>query len=191
MSIYGIIFWVGVIYTVVTFLLGGISGILHLDGHIDSHLDGNIHGHVDGYNVSPTFSVFPLKPITIVSFLTVFGGVGILGSKNGLNEILIFIIAFFSGLLASTLLYKLVVVPLYKAQNTSAIYQKQLIGVKAIVITSVLKDGFGTISYAVNGTKYTAPAKHVNKEAIAQGQEVLIFKIEDNIFYVEPLNDNN
>ena len=190
MGVYEIIFWVGVIYTVVTFLLGGISGILHLDGNIDSHLDGHIHGQVDGYNVSPTFSVFPLKPITIVSFLTVFGGVGTLGSKNGLNQILIFIIAFFSGLLASTLLYKFVVIPLYKAQNTSAVYQKQLIGVKAIVITPVLKDGFGTISYVVNGTKYTAPAKHVNKEAIAQGQEVLIFKIEDNVFYVEPLNNN-
>lgn len=190
MSVYGIVFWVGVIYTVVTFLLGGISGILHLDGHIDSDLDGQIHGNLDHCNVSPTFSVFPLKPITIVSFLTVFGGVGILGSKNNLNEIVIFIIAFLSGLLTSTLLYKLVVVPLYKAQNTSAVYQKQLIGVKAIVITPVLKDGFGTISYVVNGTKYTAPAKHLNKEAIAQGQEVLIFKIEDNVFYVEPLNNN-
>lgn len=195
MGAYEIIFWVGVIYTVVTFLLGGVSGILHFGGNFDSHVEGHFDAHMDGhgdsFEVSPTFSVFPLKPITIVSFLTVFGGVGMIGTKNGLVAILVFIIAFLAGLLVSVLLYKLVVVPLYKAQNTSSVYEAQLVGVKATIITPVLKGGFGTISYVVNGSKYNSPAQHVNKEAIAQGEEVVIFKIENNVFYVEPLSEHS
>lgn len=187
MEIYWIIFWVGVIYTVVTFLLGGLSGFIHIDTHFDTHLDC----HFDGYDVSPTFAVSPLKPVTIVAFITVFGGIGVMGSKHGLNPILTFLGAFILGFLVAYLIYKLLLIPLYKAQNTSAIYQKQLIGVKGKVVTPIIKDGFGTISYIVNGSTYNAPAQHVTKEAIPQGAEILIFKIEQNVFYVEPLNDAN
>ena len=70
--IYTVIFLVGVIYTVVTFLLGGLFGIIHLGGHIDTHID-------TPNGSGSTFTVLPLKPITIVSFITVFGGVGIMG----------------------------------------------------------------------------------------------------------------
>lgn len=191
MGAYWVIFWVGVIYTVVTFLLGGISGFIHVDTHFDTHLDCHLDTNVGGYGISPTFGVSPLKPITIVAFITVFGGVGIMGSKQGLNPIITFFIAFISGLFIAFLLYKLLLIPLYKAQNTSAIYQKQLVGVRGMVVTPIRKDGFGTISYIVNGSNYNAPAQHVTKEAIPQGAEILIFKIEENVFYVEPLNDTN
>ncbi|SHI61167.1 hypothetical protein SAMN02745163_00482 [Clostridium cavendishii DSM 21758] len=190
MGFYEIVFWVGVIYTVITFLLGGVSGILHFDAHVDSHMDTHIDTHVDSFHGTSTFAVFPIKPITVVSFLTVFGGTGIVLTKNGFLAIVVFIIATFLGLLVSTLLYKLVVVPLYKAQNTSAVYQKELIGIKATVITPILKNSFGTIAYVVNGSKNNSPAKSVKNTAINQGEEVLIFKIEDNVFYVEPLNEN-
>ena len=36
---YTVVFLVGVIYTLVTFLLGGVFGIIHLGGHIDTHVD--------------------------------------------------------------------------------------------------------------------------------------------------------
>lgn len=191
MSAYWVIFWVGVIYTVVTFLLGGISGLAHIDAHFDTNVDGHFDLHVDGHDISPTFTVSPLKPITIVSFITVFGGVGVMGTKHGLNPFITFFIAVIAGLFVGFLIYKFLLIPLYKAQNTSAVYQKQVIGVKGRVITPIMKNGFGTISYVVNGSTYNAPAQHVTKEAIPQGAEIVIFKIEENVFYVEPLNDSN
>lgn len=191
MQVYWLIFWVGVIYTVVTFLLGGLSGFIHLDTHFDTHFHCDLDTNMDGYDISPTFAVSPLKPITIVAFITVFGGVGVMGSKHGLNPIITFLIAIILGFLVAFLIYKFLLIPLYKAQNTSAIYQKQLVGVKGRVVTPIIKGGFGTISYIVNGSTYNAPAQHVTKEAIPQGAEILIFKIEQNIFYVEPLNDEN
>lgn len=196
-QVYSIVFWVGVIYTVITFLMGGLLGLFHIDGHVDTHVDTHIDTHIDGHvdthvggtSVSPTFTVFPLKPITIVSFLTVFGGIGMIGTSNKINAVLIFIMALISGLVVAFILYKFIVVPLYRAQNTSAFSRKKLIGMQAKVISPILENGFGTIAYVVNGRKYNAPAQHVGKTAVAQGEDVIIYEIKDNLFYVQPLNE--
>jgi membrane protein implicated in regulation of membrane protease activity len=176
---YIILFLVGVIYTVITFLLGGFFDIVHLGGDITAHIDGG-HGGI---------GMSPLKPITIVSFLTVFGGIGIIGTSHGLNPIITFIMAFLVGLVISFSIFRYVIVPLSKAQNTSAVYQDKLIGMQAVVISRIMENGFGTIGYVVNGTKYNAPAQHVSKKAVEQGEKVLIYLIKDKIFYVEPLDN--
>lgn len=194
-QVYTIVFWVGVIYTVVTFLMGGLLGLVHLDGNIDTDIDAqldiNCDTHIDGSSVSPTFTIFPIKPITIVSFLTVFGGIGMIGTYKGLNAVLLFIVALVSALITAFILYKFIVVPLYKAQNTSDVSQKKLIGMRAKVIAAILEDGYGMISYVVNGKRYNAPAQHISKKAIAQGEEVSIYHIKNNLFYVQPLNEKN
>lgn len=190
---YTIIFWVGVVYTVVTFLMGGVFGLVHIDSHFDTHVGMHPHVdmHMDGHGSSPGVAIFPIKPITVVSLLTVFGGIGMIGSYYEINPIILFIGAMAAGFVVSTLLYKFVVVPLYKAQNTSSVSKKSIVGMKAKVISPIITEGFGTIAYVVNGSRYNAPAQHVGKEAIAQGEEVIIYEIKNNVFYVEPLNDKN
>jgi len=188
---YTIIFLVGVIYTVVTFLLGGFLGLAHFDTHFDTHVDTHFDIHFDPHGVAPTFTISPLKPITIVSFITVFGGVGVMGTRSGLSGIIVFILAVLLALITSFLLYRFLVVPLYKAQNTSAVSRVKLIGIKATVISPILENGFGTIAYVVNGSKYNGPAQHVSKRAVAQGEEVSVYDIKNNIFYVQPLNEKN
>lgn len=190
---YSIIFFVGVIYTVVTFLLGGLFGLAHIGGHIDTHVDAHIEMHphvdmhVDGHGDSSSINVFPVKPITVVSLITVFGGIGMIGTYYGINPIFLFVVALIAGFFVSFLLYKFVVVPLYKAQNTSAVSERSLIGMKAKVISPIIEEGFGTIAYVVNGSKYNAPAQHVAKKSVALGEEVIIYEIKNNVFYVEPL----
>ena len=180
-KVYAIIFLVGVIYTIVTFLIGGLFDFAHIGGHFDTHIDMNI----DNHGMIP----FPIKPITIVSFITVFGGIGVIGTHYKLLAIITFILAIALAFIVSFLLYRFIVVPLYKAQNTSAVSQDKLIGVKADVISPILENGFGTIAYVVNGSKYNAPARHINNKAISQGEEVVIYEIKDNIFYVQPMNE--
>lgn len=171
---YFILFWVGVIYTVVTFFLGGLFDVIHL----------GFHGNADGF-------ISPLKPITIVSFITVFGGIGIVGSEHRYNGIIVFIIAVILGALTSFLLYKFLILPLSKAQNTSAVFQEEIVGMTATVISPIASNGFGTIAYIVNGSKYNAPAQHVSKKAVKQGEKVIIYAIKNNVFYVEPLNSED
>ncbi|MBV7271871.1 hypothetical protein I6U48_02945 [Clostridium sp. PL3] len=179
--VYTIVFFIGVIYTLVTFLLGGLFDIVNLGFHIDTHVDTHSSGSI--------FTVFPLKPITIVSFITIFGGVGILGNYYKVNKILTFILAVALGIMVSFILYKFIVVPLFKAQNTSAVSQDKLIGINAIVISPILENGFGVISYTVNGSKYNGPAQHISGKAVLQGEDVIIYEIKNNVFYVQPLNE--
>jgi membrane-bound ClpP family serine protease len=175
--------------------MGGLLGLAHMEGHIDTHVDAGFHGHLDTHidthvdgGTSPTFAVFPIKPITVVTFLTVFGGVGMIGTRNGVNAVILSVLAALAGLFVAFILYRFIVIPLYKAQNTSAVSQDKLIGVKAMVISPILEEGFGTIAYVVNGRKCNAPAQHVGKKAVSQGEEVIIYEIKNNVFYVEPLN---
>lgn len=186
---YTIIFWVGVLYAVVTFLLGGVLGLFHFDGHVDTHADINLGPHLHAHDISPTFSISPLKPITIVAFITVFGGIGVIGTDKGMNGLILFIIAVLSAFFVAFILYRFIVVPLYKAQNTSAVSRKSLIGTEAKVISPILEDGFGVISYVVNKSRYNAPAQHVSKRAVMLGEKVIIYEIKNNVFYVQPINE--
>lgn len=193
--IYLTLFLIGVIYTVVTVLLGGILDVVHMgthfdthvDTHIDTHVDTHMDGNLDCSGATHTLTVSPLKPIVIVSFITVFGGVGTLGSHYKLSPIPLFAISLIAAYLTAFVLYRFVLIPLYRAQNTSAISQEELIGMNATIISPILEEGFGTISYIVNGSIYNAPAKSVNKEPVPQGEEVKIVEIKDNVFYVQPL----
>ena len=178
-NIYKLLFYTGVLYTIVSFLLGNLFDFVDIDGDID------ISGEM------PWFTVSPLKPIVIVAFVTVFGGMGIIGELKNWSTIGNICIALFSGLLVAGILYKFVVVPLYKTQYADYISQKSLIGIEALVISPILKDSFGTISYHVNGNTYTSPAKHIKGKAVAQNTVVVIDEIRDNIFFIKEKSKKN
>lgn len=190
--IYKCFFAFGIIYTIVSLLIGGIFDFAHI-GH--GHVEGQFHGHSehgghhDNLDSNPNghgfWLVSPFKPIVIVSFCTVFGAVGISGTHflkwTALTVLLLSIV---SGLVISFLLYRFIVVPLYLSKQTNAISQASLIGVVAEVISPILKDGYGQITYTVNDVRSTAPAKHVDGYSVEQGSKVIICKIEDGMYYV-------
>lgn len=103
------------------------------------------------------------------------------------SDMIAVILAITIVLIACYLIYKYMAIPLYRAQNSGAVSYDELIGRKAVVVSPILEKGFGTISYIVNDNKYNAPAKHLGNLFIEKGQEVIIYKIENNIFYVEIL----
>lgn len=171
-NVYKILFLAGLVYTTITTLLGTVFDVFNIGEDID--LDGDL----------PWFSIF--KPVTIVSFITVFDGVGLIGISLELNQVLTFCIAVVTAFIASYSINKFIVIPLYKAQNTSAPTNEDLIGIKAAVISTIYEDGFGTISYSFKGNRYTSPAKHLKGKAIKKGEEVQIREIREKIFYVIP-----
>lgn len=168
--IYKIAFITGVLYAVATLVLGQLFDSLDFDGDIDIGV----------------MTVLPIKPITIVTFITVFGGVGIITTLRNFSAILSFIISFIIAYLTSLLIYRLIILPLYKAQNTSAASQKDLIGVTAKVTSTIIENSFGQITYSSKGNTYSSPAKSIKEKAILTGTEVVIISIEDNVFYVTP-----
>ena len=163
------------------------------DGSQSVSVDGQ-QGHSAGESSGFSQSVISwfavlLNPIVAVSFLTVFGGMGILGeSYFKWGSVVTLAVAAASGIICSALLYNFVAKPIYRSENTSNVSREMLIGTAAEVTTDILADGFGTIAYTVNSLRFNAPSKHIEGNAVKQGQKVVICKIEDNIFYISEIS---
>lgn len=164
-------FWTGVILAIVSFVLGRLFDFIDIDGDLD------IQGG------TPFMTVSPLKPIIIVTFITVFGGVGVMSMESWSSMISLFI-ALIAAFFVSYIVYRWIVVPLYRAQNTSTIFQKELVGHEACATLGMVGESFGKITYLINGNTYTSPARSIDGARINTGDKVVIVKIENNIFWV-------
>jgi membrane protein implicated in regulation of membrane protease activity len=189
--------------------LGGLShggdggGHLHgLHGHTGGDTGGHVgHHHDGGHNVcsdahggtsETILSVVSIliNPIVAVSFLTVFGGLGILGTEHfKWVAMRVFLTAFASGVVISTLLYKCVALPIYRAEHSTDVSRNDLSGTIGEVESPIFENGFGKLKYTVNDIRYTAPAKHIEGKAVPQGTKVTICKVENSVFYVTEINN--
>ncbi len=170
--VYKISFITGVLYAVVSLILGNLFDSLDFDVDMDFDV--------------PSLTILPIKPVTIVTFITVFGGVGIITSIKGFSTIIGFIISFCSAYMISLAVYRFIIQPLFKAQNTSSASQKDMVGLTAKVTSKIFENGYGQITYVNKGNTYTSPAKTSNGKAIESGSEVVIVSSKKGVFYVEP-----
>lgn len=168
-----ILFGVGVLYSVITFLLGQLLDFVEVD--IDFDDDGLFDAQVS-----------PFKPMMIATFLTTFGGLGLIFQYKGQwHPILIVVVALAGALALCAIIYFAVMVPLYKAQNTSAVAQSRVIGYRGKVTIPIREGKFGKITYIINGNTYSAPAKSFSGKEFQAGEEVLIIDIQKNVYYVD------
>ncbi|WP_426351001.1 hypothetical protein ACPWSR_07170 [Alloiococcus sp. CFN-8] len=168
--IYYIFFCIAVIYTLISLVLGGIFDGLDIGG------EGAFDGFLSG-----------LKPILIISFSIVFGGIGLL-TVDSLSWYISLGVSAGSAFFTSFLINKLVVLPLYKAQSTSSPMREELVGNRGTVINTIPENSFGSISYCYKGNTFTSAARSLKGERIEQGREIFIVKIEDHVFYVKEKN---
>ncbi|MCL2500230.1 MAG: NfeD family protein [Defluviitaleaceae bacterium] len=157
---YLVMFGVGVGFIVLSLIIGEVAEI-----------DGTLFGF--------------LKPSLIAIFLAVMGGIGLILSPrmDGLPLIVAFI-SFACGLFVAGLLNRLVIVPLQKAQNTSAFNMQDTIGTCAVVISPIPKDGYGKIRYNISGSVVTGPAKSEDGGEVHAGEQVDILFVEKNTYFV-------
>lgn len=170
-ELFYICFITGIVYTIISVVIGGIFDIFNFGIGIDLGVE------------FPFASL--LKPVVIVTFLTVFGGMGLIGLNKGWKYGII--IALILAFIMAFIMWRGVLVNLIKAENTSSVKRCELIGVKAIVIETIQEEGMGAIAYSINGNKYSSPAKSVEGHRILKEQEVIITRIDKNVFYVIPL----
>ena len=159
---------------------GTTTGILNA-GAIDGGLDTDIGwvGYILGQGVSP------FKPMIIATFLTIFGGIGLLLSPHWL-WIFSVPMALLAGFLSAFLLFRLVYVPLHKLQSKGVVEKQGLVGLTATITESIPEGGFGKIKYVTaDGNSYSAPAKSEDGNALPRGTDVQIMYIERNAFFVK------
>lgn len=170
--VYQVSFFVGLGLTILGFIFGSLLDIGEIGGIDLDFFDADIY--------------FPISPNLIFLFLTVFGGTGwILANEfSSIIAVIAIPIAISLGIGVSFLMYRFILKPLKKAQNTSAPDEEEVIGTQAKVTETIQEKGFGEIRYVVNGNSYTAPAKHIREEKVPLGEEVVICWIKEHTFYV-------
>src|ERR1700722_16941702 len=74
--VFCVCFWVGLLFTLMSTFFG------HLFGGHDAHVDLGTGGHAEaGFNHAGMPGLSPFSPTTICSFITAFGGFGLIFSK--------------------------------------------------------------------------------------------------------------
>jgi len=153
---------VGAGFVVVSALLGQIGGLMDVD----------------------VASVSPFKPILIAFFLTVFGGLGLIFLPMFPVAWMVIGIAAVGGLGLSWLIFRFIMIPLNRLQNTSAHERQSIIGATAKVAEAIPQGGFGKISYTYDDKIMSGPAKSEDGNPIERNTVVEIVYIEKNTYYV-------
>jgi membrane protein implicated in regulation of membrane protease activity len=180
---YAICFGVGLLFTLVSALMG------HLFGGHDAH-GGDIGtgGHAEaGYEHTGMPGMAPFSPTTIAAFITAFGGFGLILSRLPATKSpwVSAPLATVGGLLVAAAVVGLFGMIFNKTQSSSESRVAGLIGRNATIISPIPENGTGEIAYVQAGSRYSAPARSENGAAIAVGRTVTIKRVVGTQFYVE------
>ena len=180
MMIYAICLVVGLVFTLVSVTIGHFFG-----GHGD-HVGGS-GGHAEaGADNSdmPGISIF--SPTIIASFITAFGGFGLIFSEFQVTKRyeVSAPLAALSALAIAWILYSFLGAVFRHTQSSSESHVARLAGTEASVVSPIPENGVGEIAYVVGGTRYTAPARTENGGAVGNGKLVKITRVIGTQFYV-------
>ncbi len=183
--VYLICFGVGLLFTIVSAFMADVFGGHDVD--VGGHEAAGAEGHAEagfGTHDMPGFS--PISPTTIASFITAFGGIGMVLSKiEATNTVWISApLSALGGLVIATLVFWMFRAVFRRTQGSSESKVAQVIGLTATVITPIAANGVGEIAYIHGGSRYTAPARSEGGAAFANGQTVKVIRIVGTQFYV-------
>jgi hypothetical protein len=183
--VYAVCFGVGLLFALLSVFLGHLGH----DTHVDlAHDHGGINnGHAEaGFGTHDMPGFEPIGPTTIATFVTAFGGIGLVLNQSDSETL-----HRFSGLLAA--LGALGIAGLVGwgfaavfrwAQGSSEGRIGEVEGLTATVITPIPPGGVGEIAYVQAGTRYSAPARAENTELVGNGATVKITRVIGTQFYV-------
>ena len=182
--IYVVCFGVGLIFTVVSAVMGHAFG----GGAHDS--DVGTGGHAEAgfdHTGMPGMSFF--SPTVIASFITAFGGFGMVFSKISVTSSgwVSAPLSMVCGLSIAGGVFLMFNKLFSKTQSSSESRVATLVGVMATVITPIPQSGMGEIAYVQSGTRYTAPARTETGAAVPGGDTVKINRVVGTQFYVVPV----
>lgn len=171
MIFYAIVGGVGLLFLIVTWLVGEIGdffgGIFDHDVHVGAHDVG--FGNGGEIRVGP-----PLVDVrSVAAFVTGFGAVGYLLTYLGWNPYWAVLPAMGTGVVMSLASYGITVL-LFRQQATSSYSPNDLIGQSAEVTTPIPTDGMGEVSLTFKGAYSHYAARSSDNQPLASGTRVQI-----------------
>jgi membrane protein implicated in regulation of membrane protease activity len=201
--VYLICFGVGLLFALVSAFMADVFGGHELASEVGTPALGGAESHVEiesaehgetgsgghaeaglGEHGMPGFS--PLCPTTIATFVTAFGGIGLILSQLRLTRSpwLSAPLAFLGGFGVAALVFWIFQTIFQKTQASSESEVAMLIGAPATVVTPINTNAVGEIAYVDGGTRYTAPARGEGGLPYTTGQAVKITRIVGTTYYV-------
>lgn len=173
----------GIVFSLLTFLLGDVFGQGHGHGGTDIG-SGPDHG---GIHLGEMF-----HPVVLVGTITTFGGAGIiiekLTGRDGWPELALAVLL---ALLVSVGLYFLYVKPMRNRENSIGYSMAELPGRIGIVSTAIPGRGCGEVIITIAGTNTCQIASSFDGVAIAEGEQVVVVEVREHILYVTPMNNRS
>jgi membrane protein implicated in regulation of membrane protease activity len=200
--VYFALFFVGLGYAIFIAITGGLSDIDMPDVDIDVpqiDLPGDVD--VPGVDIqiggadfaaggldAPDVTVSPISPITIATFITVFGGVGVItiqlfDASPGLS----LVISLLSGLACSGLMYLFYSQFLIRSQGSSELRHGELLGLEAEVTVPIGENATGQVTYLTKSGRMSSMARSADGKPIPRGYSVEIVRTIGPQVLVRPL----
>jgi hypothetical protein len=188
LSLYIWCFAGGVAYGLIVGFFSGILGGDHdIGGGHDIDMDPGDLGDMGGAGIH--FS--PLSPAVISTFLTVFGGAGIICIQVfDIDPLISILPSTIVAICCGVAVFKVFDYVFTKTQGGVEVNLAQLIGRDAEVIISIPKDGMGEIAFNTSGGRTNTAARSATGKAIPKSSIVRITRIVGSVYLVEPISND-
>lgn len=174
----------GLLFTILSAVFGhvfdhGAGGHLGTGGHAEAGFD---HSGIPGISF--------FSPVVLASFITAFGGFGILFTdiKATSSAWLSAPLSILGALGVAFVVLSIFNAIFNKTQSSSEAQVASLVGQTASLLTPIPENGVGEIAYVQANTRYTAPARSEKGAPIGVGQTVRITRVVGTQYFVEPIN---
>jgi membrane protein implicated in regulation of membrane protease activity len=185
----------GVLWTAIVLIGGAIAGVdlpdvdvdvPHIDlpgdidvPHIDVHFD-----HASSFDHG-SVGVSPLSPITIASFTSSFGGLGLVATQLlRLPDSISLVFAIGGATFITAGMFLLYGKVLIAGQGSSEVRMADISGTTAEVIIPVPENGLGQVAFVARGTRTTRSARSADGQPIPRGTIVTIQAVAGNTVIV-------
>jgi membrane-bound ClpP family serine protease len=172
---------VGIVYFL-SFAIGLAYAIfVGLAGHLFG--GGDVHDiHMD---VGTDLPISPLSPTVVATFLTGFGGGGLLA--NSYFQLSVgkgVVVALLTGVLLSCGTFGALTILFKNTQAGSEYSIGEMVGRMVQVITPIPENGTGEVAIIAKGTRVVGPARAEDGKAIARNAPVEVTRVVGNVYYV-------
>lgn len=195
--VYAVIFGVGIVFALISAVSAGIFGGDHVGG---ADHGGEVGGHEGGADAGggaeaggfeatgshmPEFA--PISPITIFTFVTGFGGAGMILTKIHATSSpwLHMPLSLLAGFGGAAIVFAIFSKIFSVTQSSSEVRVAGVVGLSASVAIPIPENGLGEIVYVIGGSRYNCPAREDSGQAVASGAEVKITRIVGGTYYVK------
>ena len=171
---------VGLVYFA-AFVIGlGYAVIVGISSHFFGDAGGDTH-----MDVGTDLPITPLSPTVIATFLTGFGGGGLLA--NSYFQLSVgkgVLVALLVGVLLSGGTFGVLTVLFRNTQAGSEYSLDDMAGRVVQIITPIPENGTGEVALVVKGTRVIGPARSEDGTAIQRSTPVEIVRVVGNVYYV-------